>query len=286
MNNYNFIEAIGDIDDRFIAEAEPHYSLTAGKRTCGKAFLTTKNIIRLALAACIVGAVIGFTLWVIRINRGYNFVSFSDNAGKSSENYYRLDENTDPEATKRYQKSLSMINNFYDKLPYKGNFKEAVALDRYYPDSYGNGESSESGSPAFYSVGGFSANDFPGYYAGHYFDAEGKLVIIIKADYYTDNYIISDWYRELQEMLESDKFTCTFAKYNYSELLNGMSDILFGNLSVELKNAGVELWSVGISTGENYIGVYVSAEFEKRVKKILKSDLYLVNVGEKMEFTW
>ena len=51
---------------------------------------------------------------------------------------------------------------------------------------------------------------------------------------YEKDYQHSDWYRVLSRSLGSEDFGCRFVKYNYTEMINGCSVLLYGSTGEEM----------------------------------------------------
>ena len=183
--------------------------------------------------------------------------------GCSLEPISKRDVNTLPEEV--YLNMLdsdSLMREFYKAIPYNGAFKA-------------------QSSTGEYTVDGYYADQFPDYYGGNFTNIDGKLIIQIQEDYYKDDYRTCDWYKELVEMLGSEDFYCHPVKYNYTALINGMSDICFGKKAKALKEAGIEWVTAGFSEYGNHIGVALkNADDLKKARKILDSDLFSVTVHE------
>lgn len=153
-----------------------------------------------------------------------------------------------------------MLGRFLDKLPYKGKYKAAKATGDYTVDLK-------------------SADEYPDYYAGNYINVDGKLIVLIKDSYFDKNFRNCDWYKELAKMLGSEDFGCRPVKYNFTELINGMSDMVFGSLGKAIKDAGVEIVGVGLNDYVNGIIIDVRNEEDAAVvKSLANSDMYSIDV--------
>lgn len=153
-----------------------------------------------------------------------------------------------------------MLGRFLDKLPYQGKYKAAKATGDYTVDLK-------------------SADEYPDYYAGNYINVDGKLIVLIKDSYFDKNFRNCDWYKELAKMLGSEDFGCRPVKYNFTELINGMSDMVFGSLGKAIKDAGVEIVGVGLNDYVNGIIIDVRNEEDAAVvKSLANSDMYSIDV--------
>lgn len=167
------------------------------------------------------------------------------------------------EFLKNYEHSTKMVDSFFYSLPYNSRYKAPA-------------------SQGAYTMNGFCADEFPDYYAGMYFNVDGHLIIQIKSSYYEKSYRKCKWYSELAKMLGSENFACRPANYNFSDLMNGMSDIVFDELSKQLKEEQIETVEIGINDYLNQIEVEVRTDADaKRAEVILTSDMYkIVVVGD------
>lgn len=177
---------------------------------------------------------------------------------------YNTQVNTTAEVTAEFieneYKSMAMCEKFWAKLPYTGK----------YTSSKRTGE---------YTVTGRYADDFPDYYGGSYINVDGKLIIAIKESYYSKDYRKSDWYKELSTMMDSEDFACRPVEYNYTEIINGFSDLVFGSLGDAIHAAGASWVAAGFSDYYNRICIEVkSEEAAAIVKSIATSDLFTTKV--------
>ena len=190
---------------------------------------------------------------------------------KAYADYYSLDPyiedfntvaNLSPKVKENMRAADEMSDNFWGKLPYSGQYKPGAATGEY-------------------TVTGRRADEFPDYYCGMYFNVNGKLIVVIKESYYDKNYRESDWYTELSKMLGSEDFGCCSAKYNYTELVNGMSDLVFGSLGKAISEAGVNVVDYRTLDYANRIRISVKTEEEADVvRSIVSSDMFTVGIVE------
>ena len=153
-----------------------------------------------------------------------------------------------------------MSSNFLGKLPYSGQYKSVAATGEY-------------------TVTGRKADEFPDYYCGMYINVDGKLIVLIKENYFDENYRKCDWYKELSKMLGSEDFGCRPAKYNYTELVNGMSDLVYGSLGKAIEEAGVKVAACSSNEYTNKIMIEVKTNEEADiVKAVATSDMFIVVV--------
>lgn len=224
----------------------------------------SKKIILAAGIFCIV-LILGT---VIKINSGSKTVSADE--GYSFVNY---DLNSTVEVSGEFaenqNRSSEMHSLFIQSLPYNGKYKAAEATGSYTVDMIG-------------------ADQFPDYYAGCYINVEGKLIVQIKDSYYKKNYRSCDWYKELEETMKSSDFACHPVKYNYTELVNGMSDITGGKLAEKLKKEGIEMGSengfaivgIGLNDYLNCIEIEIRREeMADRIKEIIDDGRYSIVVS-------
>lgn len=88
-----------------------------------------------------------------------------------------------------------------------------------------------------------------------------------------------DWYEELVELLGSEDFGCRPVKYNYTELMNGMSDIIWGSLGQTIKDLGVEVSGVLLDDYRNGIIIRVRTEEDAlKIQPMLPGDMYRIEV--------
>ena len=177
---------------------------------------------------------------------------------------YNMNVNTTAEVTAEFieneLKSSDMSERFWAKLPYTGRYMPGEATGEY-------------------TVTGRYADDFPDYYGGSYINVDGKLIIVIKESYYNKDYRKSDWYKELSTMMGSEDFACRPVKYNYTEVINGFSDLVFGSLGEAIHEAGVSWVAAGFNDYYNRICIEVkSEEAAAVVKSIATSDLFTTMV--------
>ena len=222
--------------------------------------------IAIAAGAFCIAVVLGIIIKIngnsktVSADEGYSFVQYDANS---------TTEVTD-EFSENQNESLEMYTAFFENLPYKGKYKAAEATGSYTVDS-------------------ISADQFPDYYAGCYINEDGKLIIQIKDSYYEKKYRSCDWYEELAEMMKSNDFACRPVKYNYTELINGMSDITEGELAEKLKKESIEMGSetsfeivaIGINDYLNCIEIkIVGKEMVDRIKEIVNDEMYTVGAVE------
>ena len=199
---------------------------------------------------------------------GVCLVLFLGNNNKAYADYYsyeQFDLNTTAEVSAEFVENQNQANRMFtrfvmEKLPYQGKYKAPAATGEY-------------------TVDGNRADAYPDYFGGNYINVDGKLIVTIKDTYFDKRYRESDWYKELANMLGSEDFACRPVKYNYTELVNGMSDMVFGSLGKTIKDAGVEVVGVGLNDYENRIVIEVKTEEDAAiVKSIATSDMYTVEV--------
>ena len=159
---------------------------------------------------------------------------------------------------------------------FKKNSQEADKIANHFHDSL-YGKYGRSKKDNVYTVDGLEADNFPEYYAGKFINTDGKLVIQIKEDYYSEDYRNSDWYKELIELTGSEEFACHPVKYSYGELIQAIDSICFGEKNKELKNAVIEPWTAGINDYSNCIDVSVTPKHYEKAKEILESDIYNIH---------
>lgn len=153
-----------------------------------------------------------------------------------------------------------MSGNFWGKLPYSGQYKSVAATGEY-------------------TVTGRKADEFPDYYCGMYINVDGKLIVLIKENYFDENYRKCDWYKELSKMLGSEDFGCRPGKYNYTELVNGMSDLVYGSLGKTISEAGAKVVACSSNEYTNKIVIEVKTNEEAAiVRTVATSDLFTVIV--------
>lgn len=193
---------------------------------------------------------------------------FFGNNNKAYADYYsyeQFDLNMTAEVSAEFIENQNRANKMFsqfvmEKLPYQGKYKAPAATGEY-------------------TVDGNRADAYPDYFGGTYINVDGKLIVTIKDTYFEKRYREADWYKELAKMLGSEDFACRPVKYNYTELVNGMSDMVFGSLGKTIKDAGVEVVGVGLNDYENRIVIEVKTEEDAAiVKSIATSDMYTVEV--------
>ena len=153
------------------------------------------------------------------------------------------------------------LNDKCDNLPegFGDNQHEANEITNKFFKSLAGKHGWAEGTSA-YTVNGLYAEAFPSYYAGAYINIEGKLVLQITEDYYSDNYQDSDWYSEFVEIVGSENFYCNPVTFSYSQLINAMTDLIMGDIHDELQEAGIVITGAGISDYKNHIDVYVKTQ--------------------------
>lgn len=177
---------------------------------------------------------------------------------------YIKDVNTSADLSQEIKENMSkadeMSRSFWGKLPYSGQYKPIAATGEY-------------------TVTGRRADEFPDYYCGKYFNVDGKLIVMIKENYFDENYRKCDWYKELSKMLGSEDFGCRPAKYNYTELVNGMSDLVYGSLGKAIEEAGAKVVACSSNEYTNKIMIEVKTNEEADiVKAVATSDMFVVVV--------
>lgn len=174
----------------------------------------------------------------------------------------RFDPNTRADVSDEFivnqYRSQQMMDNFWQRLT-----KTPKASDEY-------------------TIDGVRAEDYPDYYAGNYINVDGKLIVMIKETYFEKNYRNCDWYKELAKVFKSEDFACKSARYNYTEIINGCTDLVYGQLGKAIKEAGVEWVAFGSGDYGNRIVIEVrTAEDASIVESIASSDLFsTVVVGD------
>ena len=247
MKNMRIIYDIGDIDANLVSAAEE--SRRTSKRGY-KIVLTVAACAGLFLAAILIGKML------FKSNRAYA-------ESYSYEPYdKRLNAASDvtKEFSKNIEKSDKMVTHMFQRLPYTGKYPAGQSIGKYTVDL-------------------ISADGFPDYYAGKYINVDGKLIIPIKEIYYTEKFRECDWYEELVELLGSEDFGCRPVKYNYTELMNGMSDIIWGSLGQTIKDLGVEVSGVLLDDYRNGIIIRVRTEEDAlKIQPMLPGDMYRIEV--------
>lgn len=130
-----------------------------------------------------------------------------------------------------------------------------------------------------YTVNGICAKDYPAYFAGTFINTEGRLIVQIVENYYSEDYRETEWYQEFVEMVQSEKFACHPVKYSYGELIEAISSVTLGDIKDELSKRGVSIVDAGINDYLNKveIGVRNQEEYEI-ITDFLKSDIYSVSI--------
>ena len=200
---------------------------------------------------------------------------FLGNNNKAYADYYsyeQFDLNMTAEVSAEFIENQNRANKMFsqfvmEKLPYQGKYKAPAATGEY-------------------TVDGNRADAYPDYFGGTYINVDGKLIVTIKDTYFEKRYREADWYKELAKMLGSEDFACRPVKYNYTELVNGMSDMVFGSLGKAIKEAGVEVVGFGVNDYSNGIVIDVKTEEDAAiVKSIATSDMFITAVVGDVEIT-
>ena len=200
---------------------------------------------------------------------------FLGNNNKAYADYYsyeQFDLNMTAEVSAEFIENQNRANKMFsqfvmEKLPYQGTYKAPAATGEY-------------------TVDGNRADAYPDYFGGTYINVDGKLIVTIKDTYFEKRYREADWYKELAKMLGSEDFACRPVKYNYTELVNGMSDMVFGSLGKTIKEAGVEVVGFGVNDYSNGIVIDVKTEEDAAiVKSIATSDMFITAVVGDVEIT-
>lgn len=170
------------------------------------------------------------------------------------------------DATKKFgkncEKSYQMMDTLSKSFSYSGKNSVVRATGEYTEDA-------------------IPADGYPDYYAGKYINVDGKLIILIKENYFKEKYRKCDWYKELVGFLGSEDFGCRPVKYNYTELMNGMSDYVWGSLGRAIKDMGVESSGAVLEEYENIIGIRVKTEADaQKVQGLFSNDMYRTVVEE------
>lgn len=206
---------------------------------------------------------------------GVCLVLFFGNNNKAYADYYsyeQFDLNMTAEVSAEFIENQNRANKMFsqfvmEKLPYQGKYKAPAATGEY-------------------TVDGNRADAYPDYFGGTYINVDGKLIVTIKDTYFEKRYREADWYKELAKMLGSEDFACRPVKYNYTELVNGMSDMAFGSLGKAIKEAGVEVVGFGVNDYSNGIVIDVKTEEDAAiVKSIATSDMFITAVVGDVEIT-
>ena len=80
-------------------------------------------------------------------------------------------------------------------------------------------------------------------------------------------------------MLGSEDFGCRPGKYNYTELVNGMSDLVYGSLGKTISEAGAKVVACSSNEYTNKIVIEVKTNEEAAiVRAVATSDLFTVIV--------
>ncbi len=206
----------------------------------------------MVLSLCILGTGVFFLIKHLMKEKSYPDYSLE----------WRFGDNATEKFVENNEKSLELLKNYRQHLPYQGKYKPDMPagdckIDHLY------------------------ANDYPAYYAGYYFNVDGQLVVMIKASYFKEKYRNCDWYEELAKMFESEDFACCPRKYSYPELINAMSDVSQnGSVAQLLENAGIEYWGYGIGDYENHIKMsFRTEEDAEKARTVIKSDIYYIEVS-------
>lgn len=134
---------------------------------------------------------------------------------------------------------------------------------------------------AIYTVNGIRAEDYPDFFAGFYINTNGQLIVQIADDCFPEEYRQCDWYQSFVDIVNCEDFYCHQVRYSYSELIDAISDITYGNKSVEFSDAGISIISAGINDYRNVIDVRVGSQADyEYVSGSLDSDIYSVSVVE------
>ena len=199
---------------------------------------------------------------------GVCLVLFLGNNNKAYADYYsyeQYDLNTTTEVSEEFIENQNQANRMFtrfvmEELPYQGKYKAPAATGEY-------------------TVDGNRADAYPDYFGGNYINVDGKLIVTIKDTYFDKRYRESDWYKELAKMLGSEDFACRPVKYNYTELVNGMSDVVFGSFSEMIKETGVEVVGIGLNDYKNQIVIDVQTEEDaEKINSVITTDLYSTEV--------
>ena len=185
---------------------------------------------------------------------------------------YSFELNTSADTTKEFnkncKKSYQMTDNLLKNLPYSGKYPAGKATGKYTVDT-------------------IPADGYPDYFAGKYINVDGKLIILIKENYFEKKYRKCDWYKELAGLLGSEDFGCRPVKYNYTELINGMSDYVWGLLGQEIKSHGIELSGAGLDDYGNRICIRVKTEEDAQiVQRMFPNDMYKTVVVGEQDIWW
>ena len=211
-------------------------------------------LIIIGFIALSVSFIFGIKLKTMKAEAEYSLERlFGDNATD------KFDENN--------KKSLVLLKNFRQYLPYQGKYKPEKPIGDCKMDS-------------------LLADDYPAYYAGYYFNVDGQLVVMIKESYFKKKYRKCDWYKELVKMFASEDFTCCSRKYSYPDLINAMSDVSpNGSMTKLLNNAGVEHWGYGIDNYENRVDLRFGTEDDaEKAQSVIRSDIYNIYVSGEPNF--
>ena len=251
------LEPSTDLTSKIEEDAETYSVMSRRTRNSNKEDNPMKKRILISAGAACALLVMGVCLAL-----------FFGNNNKAYADYYsyeQFDLNMTAEVSAEFVENQNQANRMFtrfvmEKLPYQGKYKAPAATGEY-------------------TVDGNRADAYPDYFGGNYINVDGKLIVTIKDTYFDKRYRESDWYKELAKMLGSEDFACRPVKYNYTELVNGMSDMVFGSLGKTIKDAGVEVVGVGVNDYENRIVIEVKTEEDAAiVKSIATSDMYTVEV--------
>lgn len=151
-------------------------------------------------------------------------------------------------------------------------------------------------SRIYYAIDSVSAAGFPEYYAGRYINVDGKLIVLIKENFFRKDFRKCDWYKELVKMLGSEDFSCRPVEYSYSELLIGLEEAAKGSLYQKLLDAGIraseddttcEILGFGINECENRIHVEIRRESDReRIMEILSGGMYVPEIVGEVAQIW
>lgn len=188
-----------------------------------------------------------------------------NNTDTEQEPYYSLEVNRKKEGL-----SQEFFDNQNEAEVMKGRFISCL-LNTYTP----------SKKTDIYTVDGIGSDGYPEYYAGSYINTDGKLIIQIKDSFYSSQYRSSIWYKELVNYLGSEDFACNSVKYSYKDIIDAMTDLLFGKYSEEFKQYGIVVTAAGIDDLANNIDVYIDdADKLNIVEELLPNDLFVVILYE------
>ena len=253
-----------DLTSKIEEDAETYSVMSRRTRNSYKEDNSMKKRILISAGAACALLVVGVCL-----------VLFFGNNNKAYADYYsyeQFDLNMTAEVSAEFIENQNKANKMFsqfvmEKLPYQGKYKAPAATGEY-------------------TVDGNRADAYPDYFGGTYINVDGKLIVTIKDTYFEKRYREADWYKELAKMLGSEDFACRPVKYNYTELVNGMSDMAFGSLGKAIKEAGVEVVGFGVNDYSNGIVIDVKTEEDAAiVKSIATSDMFITAVVGDVEIT-